>query len=162
MLALSVYLLRQYRPCLWSDISALLSSTIVVTAAVPSPVTRYLLLAHEHGHAAAKAVTAMQPLLQALLKHLLLPEASTSGSATAGTSAQAAAGPTSACAGMQLLTSPAVVQLLRWQTYLESLSVAMLPQACWHDCFALILLASALRAFIHDYHQVCFKHSYKL
>lgn len=121
---------------------------------------RYLLLAHEHGHAAAKAVNSMQPLLADLQQQLLRCAASNSsnaGSRSAGTSGGGIAPTLSTSTPQQLqqlLSCSAVQQLVHWHTYLESLDVAELPPPCWHDVFAHLLLTGALRAFGFRYQQV--------
>jgi hypothetical protein len=121
---------------------------------------RFLLLGSEHGHAAAKAINSMQPLLADLQQQLLrrisaagtaCPHSSSSSSRSAVPStggAPAAAGP------QQLLTCSAVVQLARWHTCLESLDKSELPLSCWHAVFAHLLLTGALRAFDFGYQQV--------
>lgn len=120
-------------------------------------VYRYLLLAHEDGHAAAKAITSMQPLLVELQQQLLQSASAhvSSGSRAAGAGG---VGPGSAYSGgpsqQLLLSSPAAVQLARWHTCLESLDKAELPPPCWHEVFAHLLLTGALKAFVFGYHEV--------
>lgn len=103
------------------------------------------MLASEHGHAAAKAVNSMQPLLLNLQRELL--QCAEAGSP----SGAAACGSTST---EKLLSSTAVQQLLRWHACLESLDTNTLPPPCWHDVFAYLLLTGSLRAFGFGYRQV--------
>jgi len=105
------------------------------------------MLAAEHGHAAAKAINSMQPLLLNLQWELL--QCAQAGSPKGA----AACGSTSA---EKLLSSTAVQQLLRWHACLESLDTNTLPPPCWHDVFAHLLLTGSLRAFGVGYRQVGF------
>lgn len=124
---------------------------------------RCLLLACEHGHAAAKAINSMQSVLTDLQQQLLRCAASNSsntGSRSAGpiSGSSAPVRVTTPQQPQQLLSCSAVLQLAHWHKCLESLDVAELPPPCWHDVFAHLLLTGALRAFGFCYQQVSLCH----
>lgn len=116
---------------------------------------RYLLLARQHGHAAAKAINSMQPVLADMQRLVVMQTAAGLSSTSNMGSHQTSAPVTQQQQRTSLLLSSApVVELLRWHSCLESLDKAELPLSCWHDVFAHLLLTGALRAFSYAYQQV--------